>query len=295
MKNFKLFLITTMLTVHLTATFSVAGNIISNENDVSPLSNDKCVDCASPESIKTLDVYGDYWTKEKLVNLMKESKKYKNIGKKIDFISNKFIGTKYKENTLIGSNSTEEVLTINLSGVDCFTYLDYVQSLSTSTSFREFKDNIIKIRYKNGLISYKSRNHFFSDWTVNNVDYIYDITKEVAKNSYKKETKTLNRKSKSEVYLKGITPVTREIYFIPSKKIDKKILNELNTGDYVGIYSEKEGLDVSHTGIIIKKENEVFIRHSSSRKINKKVVDEIFTEYIKNKPGVTIYRPKEQN
>jgi hypothetical protein len=63
------------------------------------------------------------------------------------------------------------------------------------------------------------------------------------------------------------------------------------SGDFVGIYTDKEGLDVSHTGIIIKKDGKVFLRHASSKEKNQKVVDENLSEYMKNKPGLVVYRP----
>ena len=68
-------------------------------------------------------------------------------------------------------------------------------------------------------------------------------------------------------------------------------MSKLKTGDFAGIYTDKEGLDVSHTGIIIKKGGKVFLRHASSREKNQKVVDEELSEYMQNKPGLVVYRP----
>jgi hypothetical protein len=66
-------------------------------------------------------------------------------------------------------------------------------------------------------------------------------------------------------------------------------LSKLKSGDFVGIYTDEEGLDASHTGIIIKKTGKVFLRHASSK--SQKVVDEDLSEYMKNKPGLIVYRP----
>jgi hypothetical protein len=67
----------------------------------------------------------------------------------------------------------------------------------------------------------------------------------------------------------------------------------MKTGDYVGIYSEKEGLDVSHVGIIIKEKDAVNLRHTSSLKKHREVIDEDFKEYLKNKPGIIALRTVE--
>lgn len=66
----------------------------------------------------------------------------------------------------------------------------------------------------------------------------------------------------------------------------------MQTGDYVGIYSPLAGLDVSHTGIIIKKGNQVWLRNASSLKKNMKVVDTPLLSYIKTRPGIVIARPR---
>ena len=58
------------------------------------------------------------------------------------------------------------------------------------------------------------------------------------------------------------------------------------------MYTEIDGLDVTHTGIIIKNDDGVFLRHASSKKSNQKVVDEDLQKYIKNVPGIVVYRPQ---
>ena len=64
----------------------------------------------------------------------------------------------------------------------------------------------------------------------------------------------------------------------------------MNTGDYAGIYTDREGLDVSHTGIIIKKNDKTYLRHASPKEIYRKVVDEDLAEYFSDKPGLVIFR-----
>jgi len=68
-------------------------------------------------------------------------------------------------------------------------------------------------------------------------------------------------------------------------------VGKLSTGDYVGIYTELPGLDVTHTGIIIKKNGRTYLRHASSRNVNDRVVDEDLLEYMQNKPGLVVFRP----
>ncbi len=210
---------------------------------------------------------------------------------KIETISYNFIDVPYLGHTLIGSQDKKEILTINLGGVDCFTYIDYVEAIRNSSDFDSFKDNVRTIRYKDGVVDYSARNHFFSDWPIYNTANVKDISSIIGEDSSVTIKKQLNLKSDGTRYLPGIPVVERQITYIPTDKLTPGILDKINTGDYIGIYSGLDGLDVSHTGIVIKKEGTAYLRHASSRKKNKKVLDENLKLYLKNKPGIVIYRP----
>jgi hypothetical protein len=104
--------------------------------------------------------------------------------------------------------------------------------------------------------------------------------------------RVLNKKADGTYFLPGITVKQRKIKYIPSSAVDDEVIARLETGDYVGIYSNTQGLDVSHTGIIIKKEDKTYLRHASSIEANRKVVDDDLRSYLANKPGITVFRPK---
>ena len=107
------------------------------------------------------------WDKQKLSQFLlnnataPDSLKVKNI-------TDKFLNTPYKANTMIGSVDQKEELVIDLAHLDCFTFIDYVESMKRSTSFNEFKTNLITLRYQSSKIDYIFRNHFFSDWITYN-------------------------------------------------------------------------------------------------------------------------------
>lgn len=226
------------------------------------------------------------WDVAALESIMSEGGRLTDVGEKVAFISKDFLGTPYEGGTLIGSPDKTEILTINLEGVDCFTLLDYIEAMRRAKTFLSFKENLKLLRYRQGHISYFGRNHFFSDWTLNNAKYIEDVTEQVGKESAIKVKKRLD-------LLPGIEARERIITYIPSALINKEIMAKLKTGDYIGIYSSKSGLDVSHTGILIKNKEELILRHASSRKDTKKVLDENFMDYISKKKGIIILRPKE--
>ncbi|MBI4843196.1 MAG: DUF1460 domain-containing protein [Nitrospirae bacterium] len=227
------------------------------------------------------------WTKEKIDEILAEASGIANQGERIMFVSGLFIGAPYKAGTLGGGNVKAEELIIDLEGVDSFTYLDYVEAMRISDAFSEFIGNLGRVRYRGGEISFRQRNHFFTDWREYNAGLVRDITKEIGGRTAEKTVKHLNRRDDGTFILDGLEPVWRDIVYIPAGNIDTFLRGELRTGDYIGIYSNAAGLDVSHVGIIIKSDD-IFLRHASSDK--GKVVDESFSEYIAGKPGIIVLR-----
>ncbi len=233
------------------------------------------------------------WTEDTLGDLLKEALTISDSGVRVDFLSRQFLKTDYKDLTLTGDMHTAEVFVINLEGLDCFTFIDYVEAMRRSNSFSFFKENLKKIRYRSGDVSFKNRNHFFTDWIEFNQDLVVDLTKQIGAEKCKDVRKRLNEKKDGTYFLPGVDCRLREITYIPSKYVDEKVLKKLKTGDYVGIYSEKEGLDVSHVGIIIKEKDTVNIRHAASLKKHREVVDEDLKEYLETRPGIIILSSKD--
>ena len=228
-------------------------------------------------------------------HLIRESSQIKSVGKRIDFLSGQFLDLDYKENTLIGDVNTPEVLVINLERVDCFTFIDYIEAMRLSDSFSEFKNKLRRVRYKSGIVAFENRNHFFTDWREFNSDFIDDITEEIGAEKTIRVQKTLNQKKDRTYFLPGIQTVKREIKYIPPDSINDSGLNKLRTGDYIGIYSKVNWLDVSHVGIIVKDGDNICLRHASSQKEHRKVVDQDFKKYISGKPGIIVLRTKAPN
>src|SRR4030065_2479244 len=90
------------------------------------------------------------WTEDKLDHIIREASEFRSAGARIEFISTQFLGTQYKEDTLIGDKDITEEFAINLEGVDCFTFIDYIEAMRLSKSLAEFKDNLRKVRYQSG-------------------------------------------------------------------------------------------------------------------------------------------------
>lgn len=231
------------------------------------------------------------WTPETISALQGEVAPLTDPGQKVAGLSAAFLGTPYRANTLIGSAEQAEQFVLNLAGVDCFTLLDYVEALRRTSDFERFREALQQIRYRDGQVSFLSRNHFFSDWGEADSDWQQNLTAVVGGDAVRSAAKHLNKKPDGGLYLPGYPVREREILFIPSEAINSEMLGRLHNGDYLGFYSDLPGLDVSHTGILIRKGDTAYLRHASSRSATYRVIDEELLPYLKKKRGLIVYRP----
>ncbi len=233
------------------------------------------------------------WTEELLGLLIEEASLINDPGERVGFLSRYFLKTKYKESTLTGSEQVPEVFVLNLEEVDCLTFLEYVEAMRRSSSFDAFKDNLVKVRYRSGDVAFADRNHFFTDWKAFNAEFVVDVTKYIGAEKTKDVSKRLNEQHDGALLLPGTGCRLREVTYIQTNDINNIVLDNLRTGDYIGIYAKPDGLDVSHVGIAIKDKNTVQLRHASSSKKSRKVVDEDLMEYLTAKPGIIVLRPRD--
>ncbi|TFY95311.1 DUF1460 domain-containing protein [Pseudomonas nabeulensis] len=234
----------------------------------------------------------DQFTAEKVDGILRSkalSRHSTSHGDVIASVSSAFLATPYQANRLIGSSSTTEVLVADLSEVDCLTLIDYVEALTRSSDEKTFIKNLVRTRYVDGRVDYRSRKHFFSDWYAATPANASDVTKEIS-HSYITAEKELNSKPDGGEYVPGLGITHREINYIPTHAINQTVINRLETGDYIGIYSPSVGLDVSHVGIVIKNEQGVWFRNASSKAENMRVVDSPFMEYVASTPGIVVLR-----
>lgn len=232
------------------------------------------------------------WTESDIDLMLRTGQCLQDVEERIQYISGKFLEVPYRESTLIGSADTDEEFVVDFSGIDCFTFLDYVESLRRSFSFADFLGKLKKVRYRSGIVSYGTRNHFFTDWREHSGGSIVDITREIGGDRTRRALKSLNLKSDGSLFLDALPVVERMIEYIPASSIDNEVLKALDAGDYIGIYTETDGLDVSHVGIVIKHDDGTYLRHASSVASCRKVTDQLLVNYMKEKPGVVVLRPQ---
>lgn len=221
------------------------------------------------------------------------------------FIGKKFIGTPYTASTLEG---TPEMLTVNLDGMDCTTFIETVAAMAITiaenrNSWQDYLYNIENLRYRHGKMDgYSSRLHYISDWIVDNTHRgnIREVTDRLPGSAYQVKTldfMTGHRDSypalKDSMEFERMKSVevgyrSHRFPYIKSAALQGKgMASTLQSGDIIAFTTKTAGLDVSHLGIILIENGVVRLLHASS-KAGKVVVDpQPLAEYLRKNRNIT--------
>lgn len=229
---------------------------------------------------------------DRWVAVVEQAQKKKDPGAQVEYLSASFLEVPYRANTLAGGPGQSEVLVAQLDAVDCFTLLDYVEAMRRSVTATQFRQQLITVRYHNEIISWQTRKHFFTDWLDAGQPLVEEVTASIGGEFVRSIDKSLNSRESGEIVLQGVPARDRKIRYIPTKNLSVAIRSRLKNGDYIGIYSPQSWLDVSHVGILVRRNGLEYLRHASSRSGIRQVVDSPLLDYLQNKPGIIIGRPR---
>ena len=207
----------------------------------------------------------------------------KTANELVAYYADRLLGTPYVAHTLEGD---EERLTINIDELDCTTFIETLYALTRTTltgrySWRDYAANLENLRYRDGQMSdYSSRLHYISDWIVNNHarGNLVEVTADLPHATYMVKTIDFMTQHKDSYRsLKGDSAMVEKIrrfemgyrnhrmpYLKKSWLGDKAVKAALRSGDFVGLVTKVEGLDISHLGIIHKDDKgEIYLLDAS--------------------------------
>jgi hypothetical protein len=219
-------------------------------------------------------------------------------------IGNDFKGTPYVGKTLDLTN--EENLVVNLRELDCTTFVENCLVIartikSGKPTFDTFVSELEKIRYRNGLLNgYISRLHYFGEWILNNAEkgIIEDMSAKIGGSKCSVVVNFMSTHPDSYPQLKANPALIKEIrqieiqvsakqfFFIPREKIAIHE-NEILDGDIVAFVTKIPGLDVSHIGILFKKDGRVFLLNASLSGGKVETTKVPLADYLKDSKNIT--------
>jgi hypothetical protein len=206
-------------------------------------------------------------------------------GRRIDILSRCFLEYPYKVNPLIGSADSPEVFTASLDGFDCVTYIETILALASSFSADGFIERLRQLRYKQGCIQWRQRNHYMTQWIRNNV------RAETIRHLPMPRVPQVSWARRLNV-VPGLSPRRVQLKCVP-KPMFPRLAPYLNTGDLMFFASTRKNLDVFHVGIIIRGGDGLNLRHASRSQGH--VVEQKLDEFLKanRMAGVIVARPCE--
>jgi len=239
---------------------------------------------------------------EKLDKFSKDSNL--SVGELILKIGNDFKGTPYVGNTL--DRTLEEDLVVNLRELDCTTFVENCLAIartikSGKTTFESFTNELEKIRYRNGQLNgYVSRLHYFSEWITNNAEKgivedmsskIGGVKRPVVLNFMSTHPDSYPQIKANQAMIKEIRQIELKVsagsfFYIQKEKI---ALHEkdIHDGDIVALVTKIPGMDVSHVGILFKKEGRVFLLHAPLSGGQVETTKVPLADYLKNSKNTT--------
>lgn len=223
-------------------------------------------------------------------------------------IARGFRGIPYVAKTL--EVNQRESLVVNMRQLDCTTYVENVLAVyecvkNRRTSYADYLYYLRMIRYAGGIVSYTTRQHYFTEWIEENTKkgFVREISKPNPPFNTRQTLFINFMSTHTEAYpmLKNnpemVKPIAqmeqrlsgKKYMYIPKGNIKntKLLRSAIHDGDIIAIITKKKGLDTSHIGIAVWHKDGLHMLNASQ--IHKKVVEEPMTlyQYMQKHPSQT--------
>ncbi|MBX3097637.1 MAG: DUF1460 domain-containing protein [Fimbriimonadaceae bacterium] len=236
------------------------------------------------------------------------------FGERIAQIGLSFEGVPYVSGTL-DQNPLQEECVVDWQGLDCVTFVELAWNLArllddSVQTQGHLTELVAETRYRGGRVNgYTSRLHYTSEWFLDNTQrgLLREITSELPQAA--PDTREINfmtanaslypairiggEEVKSQIRAHEQTLTRHKRWYVPRGAVGAAV-PRLNSGDFVGITTNRVGLDTSHIGMILVDDEGVrrFLHASSTQKTV--VLDDSLEGYMARNPsatGIMVARP----
>lgn len=224
-------------------------------------------------------------------------------------IGSRFLETPYLEKTL--ELPGDEKLVINLTGLDCTTYLETVVTLARlakkgDLTYEGYEKELELIRYQEGFRKdYSSRLHYFSDWIFQNQQkgIVMDITQEIGGTVYVNQPSFMSENPRfypqlnnpeflDQIKIAEAAIQSRAYFYLPKEEIEKHEKN-IKQGDLIAITTTLKNLDIVHVGFAVEREGRIHLMHASSNSMKVEISQKPLSDYLmgnKSQSGIMVSR-----
>ncbi|MBW6458451.1 MAG: DUF1460 domain-containing protein [FCB group bacterium] len=223
------------------------------------------------------------------------AKKDYSVTDRIRLYSEMFLGTPYSW-TATGDGPYALLETwplVSFDSTNCMVYCEHVLALSVSDSWDHFFNNLQQIRYKDGIIGMKTRNHYtMADWLPENAWLLDDVSRKVGGEYTASMTRTISHdtffRGKGMTDLRYIKPDRRiTVEYVPMEHLDKVKAN-IRNGDIVAmLFAKREDIFSAHMLMIVEKEGKLYFREASTS--NYSTFETEYDAWLESKASSTRY------
>jgi hypothetical protein len=223
-------------------------------------------------------------SRRRVQQVLAEAKHDRSTPNRIETFSRRFLGCPYKSSPLVGSVDTPEVFTASLDSFDCVTYIETVLALARAATVDGFITWLRKIRYQQGRVEWRRRNHYMTQWMRNNL----------REGTLRRVPATAIPTVRSERLLNvlpGLPARRTSLRSVPKNAV-RQLAARLHTGDLIFFTSTRKNLDFFHAGIVMRDGELLLMRHASRSQGG--VVEQQLNDFLKanRMAGVVVVRPR---
>jgi hypothetical protein len=202
-------------------------------------------------------------------NLIDKAKALPTVAQRIDFISGALRGARYRGYTLIGGPRQPEKFVARDDGFDCVTFCETVLAAAKASDLGEFETNLKAIRYHNGVVEWRERNHYFFEWSQHNID----------------------NNTCRPIAMDGSVELQKSVYWhrqLGRRRFTMKVIpratllankSTLAAGDIIGFVTARPNMDYFHVGFVaFGSGGELLLRHASLSR--HRVLDERMDRFL---------------
>ena len=186
--------------------------------------------------------------------LIELAKAQPTVAQRIDFIAGELRGSSYRGYTLIGGPRQPEKFVVRDNGFDCVTFCETVLAAAKAQDLGEFEENLKAVRYHNGVVTWRERNHYFFDWSQHSID----------------------NKTCRAIAMDGSVELQKSVYWhreLGRRRFSMNVIpratllankQQLAAGDIIGFVTARPNLDYFHVGFVaFGNGGELLLRHAS--------------------------------
>ena len=224
------------------------------------------------------------------------------VNERIARLAEAFLGSPYLAFSLEGSG--KERLRLDLTQFDCMLFVEQLLAMATADSFDEFAQRTRRLRYRNGHVDYCTRQHYFHDWVLSAQDqgllesdtsWPGQATRALLLNfmsSHRDQYPALQSPRLFDCIHQRERGRRIEQQYLPLASLEIA-LPSLRSGDLFAVATSVRGLDVSHTGVLVRDGSRLDAIHAAPG--HGVIRSRSFARYLRSLPdaiGAVIVRPR---